>query len=79
MHNLAEYSSSKILAIVFNCNHCPIAKMYETRIKKLAADYRGRGVAVIAIHPNDPNAVHLSEMGHTDIGDTLEEMKIRAA
>jgi thiol-disulfide isomerase/thioredoxin len=52
--------------------------MYEKRIKQLAADYKDRGVALVAINPNDPNAVHLSEMGYTDLGDSLPEMKIRA-
>jgi peroxiredoxin len=77
-HNLKEYSSSKVLAIVFTCDHCPVAQMYEKRIKKLTSDYMSRGVAVVAINPNDPKAVHLSEMGHTDLGDTLDEMKLRA-
>ena len=78
-HSLKEYASAKVLAIVFTCDHCPVAQMYEKRIKQLAADYRDKGVALVAINPNDPKAVHLSEMGHTDLGDTLAEMKIRAA
>ncbi|HLJ16799.1 MAG TPA: redoxin domain-containing protein [Bryobacteraceae bacterium] len=78
-HSLKDYASAKVLAIVFTCDHCPIAQMYEKRIEQLAADYRERGVALVAINPNDPKAVHLSEMGHTDLGDTLPEMKIRAA
>jgi thiol-disulfide isomerase/thioredoxin len=36
-------------------------------------------VTLVAINPNDPKAVHLSEMGHTDLGDTLPEMRLRAA
>jgi peroxiredoxin len=77
-HSLREYAGSKVLAIVFTCDHCPVASMYEKRIKQLTADYRDRGVAVVAINPNDPKAVHLSEMGYTDLGDELAEMKIRA-
>jgi peroxiredoxin len=77
-HSLSEYASSKVLAIVFTCDHCPVAQMYEKRIKQLTSDYGNRGVAIVAINPNDPNAVHLSEMGHTDMGDTLAEMKLRA-
>ncbi len=77
-HSLSEYASSKVLAIVFTCDHCPVAQMYEKRIKQLASDYQNHGVAVVAINPNDPKAVHLSEMGHTDLGDTLAEMKLRA-
>jgi peroxiredoxin len=78
MHSLQEYAGSRVLAVIFTCDHCPVAQMYEKRIKQLTADYRDRGVAVVAINPNDPNAVRLSEMGHTDVGDTLAEMKIRA-
>ncbi len=78
-HCLKDYASAKVLVIVFTCNHCPTAQLYETRLKKLTADYRDRGVAVVAIEPNDPNAVRLDEMGYTDVGDSLEEMKIRAA
>src|SRR5258706_16046463 len=62
-HSLSEYASSKVLAIVFTCDHCPVAQMYEKRIKQLTADYQNHGVAVVAINPNDPKAVHLSEMG----------------
>lgn len=77
-HRLSDYASAKVLAIVFTCDHCPVAQMYEKRIKQLTSDYRDRGVAVVAINPNDPKAIHLSEMGHTDLGDTLPEMKLRA-
>jgi thiol-disulfide isomerase/thioredoxin len=79
MHSLKDYASSKILAIVFTCDHCPVAQMYEKRIKQLASDYRNRGISPVAIMGNDPKAVHLSEMGYTDVGDSLPEMKIRAA
>src|SRR5271157_489697 len=78
-HCLAEYASSKVLVIAFTCNHCPTAQLYETRIKQLAADYQDRGVTVVAIEPNNPNAVRLDEMGYTDVGDSFDEMKIRAA
>ena len=78
-HHLAEYAKSKILAIVFTCNHCPTAQLYEGRIQKLADDYRAKGVMLVAIEPNDPTAIHLSELGYTDVSDSFEEMKTRAA
>ncbi len=77
-HDLADYAASQVLVVVFTCNHCPIAQMYETRIKRLAADFRGKGVAVVAIQPNDPNAIRVDELDSSDTSDTLEEMKIRA-
>jgi peroxiredoxin len=52
--------------------------MYEERIGKLAADYKGRGVAVVAIQPNDPKAIRIDELDSSDISDSLDEMKIRA-
>jgi thiol-disulfide isomerase/thioredoxin len=78
-HALADYAAAKVLVIVFTSNHCPTAQLYEHRLKRLAADYAGKGVAVVAIQPNDPEAVRLDEMGYTDVNDSLEEMQIRAA
>src|SRR5512140_3619665 len=54
LHSLKEYDASKVLAIVCTCNDCPVAQMYEKRIKTLVSDYRDRGVALVAIMPNDP-------------------------
>jgi peroxiredoxin len=77
-HRLSEYRRAKILVIVFTCNHCPTAQAYEQRIAKLAADYKDKGVMLVAISPNDPKAVRLDELGYTDLSDSLAEMKIRA-
>ena len=77
-HSLADYASSPALVIVFTCNHCPIAQVYERRISQLAADYGKRGVAVVAIQPNAPEALRVDELDCSDISDSLEEMKIRA-
>lgn len=78
-HCLKEYADAKVLVIAFTCNHCPTAQLYESRIKKIAADYRDRGVVLVAIQPNSPKAVRLDEMGYTDVGDSFEDMKSRAA
>jgi peroxiredoxin len=79
IHRLSDYASSPILVVVFTCNHCPIAQMYEQRIQHLADDYKSRGVAVVAIQPNDPNALRIDELDSSDMSDTLAEMKIRVA
>jgi peroxiredoxin len=78
-HRLADYAKPKVLVIVFTCNHCPTAQLYESRIKKLAEDYCGKDVALVAIEPNDPDAVRPSELAWTDVNDDFEGMKIRAA
>jgi len=78
-YRLHDFDASKVLVVVFTCVHCPTAQLYEERIKKLAGDYRDRGVALVAIQPNDPKSVRLDELGYTDLSDSLPEMKIRAA
>lgn len=77
-YSLKDFKAAKVLVVAFMCDHCPVASMYENRLKKITADYRDRGVAVVAIQPNNPNSIELEERGHTDLGDTLAEMKIRA-
>ena len=77
IHKLSDYSSSPILVVVFTCNHCPIAQMYEKRIQQLATDYKDKGVAVVAIQGNDPQAIRIDELDSSDLSDTLPEMKIR--
>jgi peroxiredoxin len=77
-YTLKDFAGAKLLVIVFTCNHCPTAQAYEDRIIKLHADYKDKGVALVAINPNDPLAVRLDELGYTDLSDSLEEMKIRA-
>lgn len=77
-YSLKDFAAAKVLVVVFTCNHCPTAQAYEDRILKMHADYRDRGVSLFAISPNDPQAVRLDELGYTDLGDSLDEMKIRA-
>jgi thiol-disulfide isomerase/thioredoxin len=77
-HALRDYASSRVLAIVFTCNTCPASQLYEARIKKLDEDYRGKGVAVVAINPNKPSAMHLSDLAYSDGGESIEDMKVRA-
>jgi len=77
-HRLADFRKAEVQVVVFTCNHCPTAQAYEERIKQLAAEFQPKGVALVAISPNDPEALRLDEMGYTDVGDSLEDMKIRA-
>ena len=79
IHRLADFAASPVLVVVFTCNHCPIAQMYEQRIQQLETDYRDRGVAVMAIQPNDPKAIRIDELDSSDTSDSLDEMKIRVA
>jgi peroxiredoxin len=78
IHKLSDYFASRVLVVIFTCNHCPIAQLYERRIAQLSADYRDRGVSVVAIEPNDPKAITIDELDSSDTSDSLEEMKVRA-
>ncbi len=75
-YTLNSFKDAKVLAILFTCNHCPTAQAYEDRVIQLTKDYKD--MAMVAISPNDPEAVRLDELGYSDIGDSFEEMKERA-
>jgi len=77
-HQLGDYADKQVLVVVFTCNHCPIAQLYEDRIKQLTAAYHDKSVAVVAIQPNDPNAIRVDELDSADMSDSLDEMKARA-
>jgi peroxiredoxin len=76
--SLKDFDRDKLLVVVFSCNHCPTAQAYEDRLIRVCLDYRPKGVGMVMISPNSPKALNLAEMGYTDVGDTLEDMKIRA-
>jgi thiol-disulfide isomerase/thioredoxin len=77
-YSLQSFRDAKVLVIVFMCNHCPTSQAYENRIIQLTTDYAPKGVSVVAINPNDPASLRLDELGYSDLGDSYEEMKIRA-
>jgi peroxiredoxin len=77
-YTLESFKDAKVLAVVFMCNHCPTSQAYEGRIIKLTSDYAPKGVSVVAINPNNPASLRLDELGYSDVGDSFEEMKIRA-
>src|SRR5688572_12902419 len=68
-YTLASFKEAKLLLVIFTCNHCPTAQAYEQRILDLHMDYKDKGVALVAISPNDAEAVRLDELGYTDVGD----------
>jgi peroxiredoxin len=77
-YTLKDFDASPVLVVLFTCNHCPTAQLYEERVKSIVNDYKDKGVAVVAISPNDPKSVRLDELGYTDLSDSFEEMKVRA-
>jgi peroxiredoxin len=70
MIGLTDFPDAKGYIIVFTCNHCPYAQLYEQRIIGLHRKFNPKGFPVIAINPNDPDIVP---------DDSFEEMVKRAA
>src|SRR5689334_9891233 len=77
-YSLADFASAKILVVAFTSNHCPTAQAYEERVKKIVDDYKPKGVALVAIQPNSTKGLRLDELGYTELGDSFEDMKVRA-
>jgi peroxiredoxin len=77
-YTLKSFKDAKVLVIAFICNHCPTSQAYEERLIKLTNDYAGKGVRLVAINPNNPASLRYDELGWSDVGDSFEDMKVRA-
>jgi len=78
MHSLSDFASSKVLVVVFNCNHCPTAQAYQERLNNIYSNYTPKGMSLVVISSNSSKSLNLWEQGWSDLGDTFDEMKIRA-
>ena len=67
--SLSDYEDAKGFIVVFTCNECPYAKLYQDRINELNKAYQDKGFPVIAINPNDPER---------SPADSYENMQARA-
>lgn len=67
--SLADYEDAEGYIVIFTCNTCPYAVMYEDRIQDLHERHAASGFPVIAINPNDPEVKS---------GDSFDKMKVRA-
>ncbi len=68
-YSLSSFKDAKGFIVVFTCNSCPFAVMYEDRIIELSKKYHKKGYQVIAINPNDPDVKP---------DDSYDNMKVRA-
>lgn len=64
--SLNDFKGCRALLVVFMCNHCPYVRPKVDELKRIASDYRGKGVAVVGINPNN-------DITHPD--DSFENMK----
>lgn len=67
--SLSDFNDAKGFIIVFTCNTCPYAVLYEDRIEVLNKKYAPQGYPLIAIMPNNVQ---------TKPGDSMKSMKQRA-
>lgn len=67
--SLAQFKEAKGFIVIFTCNSCPYAKLYEDRINALDQKYAAKGYPVIAINPNDAGQ---------QPEDSFENMQVRA-
>jgi len=52
-YSLASFADARLLIVVFSCNHCPYVVGSEGRMNELYARYSPKGVAMIAVNPNE--------------------------
>ena len=67
--SLSNFNHAKGFIIVFTCNTCPYAVLYEDRIEALNKKYASQGYPLIAIMPNNVQ---------TKPGDSMKSMQQRA-
>lgn len=67
--SLSDFNDAKGFIIVFTCNTCPYAVLYEDRIEALNKKYASQGYPLIAIMPNNVQ---------TKPGDSMKSMQQRA-
>lgn len=78
-YSLKDFKDGKALVVIFTCNHCPTAQAYEDRIISFTADYKSKGVEVVAISPNSPLGLLYEELGYSDLNDDYVAMQQRAS
>lgn len=67
--SLSDFKDAKGFIVVFTCNTCPYAILYEDRIEALNKKYASQGYPVVAIMPNNVE---------TKPGDSMKSMQQRA-
>lgn len=67
VYSLSDFDETRVLVIVFMCNHCPYVQAIWSKLVALQAKYQGQGVRFVGINPN---------VGHPDYEEeTFEKMK----
>ena len=51
--SISDWSNYQGIALVFVCNHCPMAKLYWKRMQEMFERNQGRKILVVAVNPMD--------------------------
>ena len=73
-----DFKSAPVLMVVFLSIHCPYSHAAETRLIPFALELAPQGLTVVAINPNSPEGVDISELGYSKYSDSFEDMKLYA-
>ncbi len=73
-HAAADFKDSKVLCVIFTCNHCPDSVAAGARTEQIYQDYKSKGVALVAVNGNNPASLTPDELGYSPFGDSQEEM-----
>ena len=52
-YSLSDFKGKKAILIIFMCNHCPYVIPKVNEMKRIAGDFKEKGLAVIGINPNE--------------------------
>jgi peroxiredoxin len=72
---LASVAGKKGTLVVFTCNHCPWAKMWQTRVTEIGNAAGKVGIGMVAINANDP--AEYPEDGMDGMKQRAKELKIK--
>jgi peroxiredoxin len=78
-YTLNDFKQHKFLLVVFLSNHCPYSHAAESRMVPWINKMKAKGLGVVAIQPNSPDAITVDELGYSKYSDSFEEMKLYAA
>lgn len=73
-YTLADFKDAKALCVIFTCNHCPDSVAAAARTEAIYQDYKGKGLALVAVNGNNPGSLTPDELGYSPFGDSQEEM-----
>ena len=51
--SLSSFREDKAFLVMFICRHCPFVKHVQNELAKIGADYRSKGLGLVAISSND--------------------------